>query len=64
MYSHLLVRYLEHKYQSLERAEEKYKTLMRLLAQFDTIKANETVMFAELEAGHIPHVYAEIYNVV
>ncbi|KAH9408001.1 Ligand binding domain of hormone receptors protein [Tyrophagus putrescentiae] len=61
-YSRLLQKYLEQKYASRAKAEQKLATLVQLMMTFDHIKNNERLLFYEMDLSQVPTVYYEIYD--
>ena len=62
MYCRLLNRYLEHKYKSINQANKKYSTLMRLISFLDTMHENINEMFQEIDIKHLSHLLVEIFD--
>ena len=64
MYSYLLERYLQTKFQCFQTAESKYSSITNLLSQIhratDTI---QNILITYIDVTQLAQVLAEIYNV-
>lgn len=62
MYAKLLRRYLENKYQNKQEAYIKYRKIMDILKELDTIKQNEIVIFQDCDKQQMPEFYVELMD--
>ena len=61
-YCNLVRRYLEHKYNDVEMASNKFTRLINLTNQLHVVRDNYGVLLQELGCGQIVQVMAELFD--